>query len=124
MPRATCRYGFEGKVFAWAGGFSHTLTGHVHYPFLVIFGADGAARQVLVGESPERHDEAKWQAAREGAESWLVYDPFDGPVYTYIEWTNVDREVMERLLGAPFEPGDFASEGEPADFPSSWDVMF
>ena len=65
---------------------------------------------------------------------FLFFDPFDAPIYTWIEWQGIARATMERLLGAEFCPADFQSfrpAGATAPalktqdaFPSTWSVMF
>ena len=42
----------------------------------------------------------------EGAESQIFYDPFDGPVYQYIRWSNVSPDTLERILNITFTPED------------------
>jgi hypothetical protein len=124
MPRATCKYRFEWKVFDWAKNFSEILTGHDQYAFFIAFTETGRARKVIVGDRPETFDRQELEALQGESPSWLFHDPFEGPVYTYIQWQNVERRTMERLLGASFEPNDFMSNDKSVEFPTSWGVMF
>jgi hypothetical protein len=124
MPHATNQYAFEWKIFEWAGRFSQQLTGGPHYPFLILLSPEGRVLQIHVGDAPEQHDDQLWQRLRQPVASWFVYDPFEGPVYTYIAWQNVSQVVLERLLGAPFAADSFAAQGEAMEFPTTWQVMF
>ena len=124
MPRATTKYQFEWKVFDWAQSFSNNLTGNVHYAFLIIFTENGLPKRIIFGDRPEWHDHQEFETMRRDASSWFLHDPFDGPVYTYLKWQNVQRQVMERLIGAKFEPNDFVSNDKTIEYPSSWGVMF
>jgi hypothetical protein len=65
----------------------------------------------------------------------LLYDPLDdGMEYIYLSWQDIDREVMERLIGQSFEDADylpmptFAGRARilpiVGEFPRSWGVMF
>ena len=124
MPHATCKYQFEWKILDWATHLSSILAGHCHYAFFMVFTEDGLAKKVILVDHPETFDRKELQALQEEASSWLFYDPFEGPVYTYIQWQNVDRRTIERLMGANFEPNDFVSNDKPIEFPTSWGVMF
>jgi len=120
MPHATAKFQFEYKVFSWATHFSTVMAGD-NRCFLMALDADGAVRQLLFGENEYDYDRQTWDSLRESSPSWLFYHPFDGPVYTYMEWRNVQRETMERLIGQRFEDTDL---DERAEFPASWGVMF
>ena len=124
MPHATNKYPFEWKIFEWAGRLSKQLTGNFHYPFLILLSRDGRVLQVHFGDAPEQHDEHVWQQLREANPCWFVFDPFEGPVYTYLTWQNAPRTTFERLLGTPFGPGDFTSQDQCIEFPSTWGVTF
>ena len=66
--------------------------------------------------------------------SYLLYDPFRGMEYIWVNWARVDRLAMERLIGCHFEETDFAKTQYwvarapdlplPDQFPTSWGVMF
>ncbi len=124
MPHADNEYGFEWKVLKWAVAFSESLSGEAHVPFLILFTAEGHPLQAHFGPRPEQHDHEAWSRLKADAEGWLQYDPFEGPVYTYISWARLPMAVMERLLGAPFDEQDFTSGGKRIDFPVEWGVMF
>jgi hypothetical protein len=70
---------------------------------------------------------------RAGGQPYIFLDPFDAPEYTWLEWSNVRRSTMERLMGGPFVESDFVRmvgwRGAPAldppnTFPETWGVMF
>jgi hypothetical protein len=124
MPHATCKYPFEWRIFDWAKQFSSILTGHAHYAFFMTFTEGGLTRKVIFGDQPEEFDRRGLEALQRESSSWLFHDPFEGPEYTYIQWHNVDRRTLERIMGAEFEPDDFVSNEESIEFPTSWGVMF
>ena len=124
MPHATCKYPFEWKIFSWAAHFSSVLTGDYDNAFFMAFTEDGLTKKIILGDHPETFDRKELEVLQQEASSWLFHDPFEGPVYTYIQWQNVDRRTMERLMGANFEPNDFVSNGKSIEFPTSWSVMF
>ncbi len=124
MPHATSKYPFEWKILDWAARLSQQLEGHPHYPFLMLFRAEGGVAEIHFGEAPEQHDDRRWQELMAATPSWFAYDPFEGPEYTFLHWQQVPRAVFERLLGAAFVPADFTSGNESIEFPSTWSVMF
>jgi hypothetical protein len=124
MPHATCKYQFEWKVFHWATHFSTILTGHPYDAFFMAFTEAGHTKKIILGDQPETFDHQELEALQQESSSWLFYHPFEGPVYTSIQWQNVDRRTMERLIGANFEPDDFLSSDGSVEFPTSWGVMF
>jgi hypothetical protein len=124
MPHATNQYGFEGKIFEWATGFSRQLAGQFDYPFLILFSPDGVVREVHFGDAPMQHDDSAWQALRQAVPTWFFYDPFEAPEYTQIGWQQVRQAWFERLLGTPFAPDDLTAAGHPIEFPMTWQVMF
>jgi hypothetical protein len=124
MPHSTSKYPFEGKIGGWASRLSSALPGHPHYPFLVLFAAGGQVRQIHFGHAPQQHDDAVWRQLKADASSWLAYDPFEGPEYTYIHWQDVSKATFERLLGAPFTSEDLTVGDQAIDFPATWGVMF
>jgi len=124
MPRATNKYRFEWMILQWAWTLSSTFTGDAHYPFLILFNADGVAERLVFGPAPETHDAQEWEQARERASGWILFDPFDGPAYQYLCWEGLDQRTVERLIGATFKPEDLTAEGETMAFPRKWGVMF
>jgi hypothetical protein len=124
VPRATHKYPFEWRILEWACKLSGAFTGSPHYPFLVLLDAAGVAERVVFGSAPETHDEKEWSSLREGAGAWLAYDPFDGPVYTYLSWDGLDQPTMERLVGSRLGQEDLMAEGVTIAFPRKWGVMF
>ena len=132
MPRATSRFQFEWKVFDWAYHLSDIMSVENHC-FLMVLDPEGVVRQLLIGEDELNYDREVWGPLMESGGCWLFYHPFDGPVYTYIAWTGIARDTLERLMGERFEQTDFVelrvlgsphAESESMDFPSSWNVMF
>lgn len=131
MPRSTARFQFEWKMLAWAAKFSRLLAGE-NRCFLLLTDADGAVRQLLIGENEYEYDKDTWQAHMQSHPSWLFYHPFDGPVYTFMRWQGIERCTIERLVGGNLEdehpagplPGSRLDETEGGEFPSSWMVMF
>jgi hypothetical protein len=121
----TAKYPFEWKVFKWASHFSHRITGE-NRGFVLIL-CEGCARAIYFGEEAERLP-PNADAMKQAHESWLIYDPFEGPVYTTIEWQNAPRSAVERLIGGPFDSGDFfcatPDAASLAAFPETWNVMF
>lgn len=124
MPHPTCKYPFEWKILNWAQRFSTVLTGHCHYAFFMVFAENGLTKKIILGDQPETFDRKELVVLQQEASSWLFHDPFEGPVYTYVQWQNVDRSTMERITGASFEPNDLTSNGKSIEFPTSWGVMF
>jgi len=93
--------------------------------------SSGAVRRIFFGDGPRAFDPEMKKALTEANPSWLFYHPFDAPEYTWIEWQNVERTTMERLLGNPFDPLDFGTVHRSTDameehieFPTSWGVMY
>jgi len=124
MPRATCKYQFEWKIFNWVKDFNRILTGHFHYAFFMVFAENGLTKKIIFGDQPEKFDRTELETLQKEASSWLFHDPFEGPEYTYVQWQNVDRGTMERLVGAKFDPVDFVCDDKSIEFPTSWRVMF
>ena len=132
MPHATFRFPFEFKMLSWAADLSSLMTGE-NRCFLLILDSEGAVRQLLFGENEYDYDRETWQVAMQSNPCWLLYHPFDGPVHTYMQWQNIQRTTLERLMGKQFEEADFAKKflpqfpqtvDERVEFPASWNVMF
>lgn len=130
MPRSTARFQFEWKMMGWALRFSRTLTGE-NRCFLLIVDAEGAVRQLHFGEGELEYDQDSWRALMGAHPSWLFYHPFDGPVHTFMQWQDIERGSVERLMGERFEDADLAEPVHPepgtaglSEFPSTWSVMF
>ena len=124
MPRATCKYQFEWKIFNWAQHWSDILTGHPHYAFFMVLTGNGLTKKIILGDHPEAFDRKELEGLQQEASCWLFHDPFEGPVYTFVQWQNVDRRTMERLTSTRFEPDDFVCDDKSIEFPTSWGVMF
>lgn len=106
MPRSTVKYGFEFAILDWAHRFSTVMTGQDRGFFMVLT-LDGAVQQVLFGGAPHHFDLAVKDSLIESNQCWLFYDPFDAPEYMWIEWRNVQRSTLERLMDKCFEAADF-----------------
>jgi hypothetical protein len=124
MPRATCKYQFEWKIFNWVKHLSHILTGHPDYAFFMVLAENGLTRKIILGDHPETFDHKELEGLQQEASCWLFHDPFEGPVYTFVQWQNVGRGTVERLMGAEFEPDDFLYDDKSIEFSTSWGVMF
>ena len=64
---------------------------------------------------------------KDAGERYLFYDPVDdGMEYIALIWQNIDQEMMEKLIGSPFDANDFVSQrtGEARAYPESWAVIF
>ena len=130
MPRATARFQFEWTIFSWAAHLSEVLTGE-NRCFLAILDSRGAVRQLLFGINESQYDLQTWEALQRSNSCWLFYHPFDAPEYIYLQWQNVQRSTMERLIGGCFTDTDLVSmslssqaASEGIEFPASWGVMF
>jgi hypothetical protein len=67
------------------------------------------------------------ESATRSGKGFIFYDPIDdGMEYIYLQWDDIDRTKMERLIGKPFKPDDFVSmfSEESIDYPATWGVMF
>src|SRR5215210_2284097 len=102
MPHTTAAYYFEGKVAEWAARLAYQMTGQHDSTFVMVFGSDDTVRVTLV---PRRRgaELLKQERPLEGAEPYLVYDPFEAPEYCWLSWQGISQEVMERLIGKKFE---------------------
>jgi len=105
------------------------MTGGRFYAFLMLFHSSGAVKRIFFGDSPRQFDLDMKEALAESSPSWLFCHPFEAPEYTWIAWQNIERTVMERFIGSPFDPSDFGPVHpvdvmEPIEFPASWGVMY
>ena len=135
MPRATYGYDFEFKVFHFAMDFASRMTGSAGSMFVMLFDEQGRVSQTFfdADRNPMRpHPWATWlEELHESDRPFFLFDPFDMPEYSWLQWRRLGRETMERLLGAPLEDADF-DKGRPTApdldeegrFPPTWGVMF
>ena len=134
MPRTTYAYPFEWKVLNFAGDQSSRLTARENpQGFLMQFDEPGSVNRMEFG-CPDEGWHVLKQACIDTGSAFLLFDPFDAPEYTWLEWQGIQRATMERLLGEAFEAPDFkkadvstpaAPDLKPAGaFPDSWSVMF
>lgn len=123
MPRSTVKYEFEFKVLEWASNFSFRLTDE-NVEFLILFDSDGAIRGVLFSETSKRFRSESTNSINKS----FFYDPFDAPEYTFIQWENLNRKILERIVGHQFSEDDlntrFSNENRLEEFPNSWKIMF
>jgi len=123
MPKATNMYPFENKIWNGLEKLAFQLTGRSGEGngFKAILNSGGGLLSLFCQrEFPNFRDRG------EGAEATLFYDPFDGPVYQYINWSNISTDTLERILNVSFSTDDLISfSGERIDkIPSSHGVMF
>jgi hypothetical protein len=131
MPHTTFEYGFEWRVLELAQTVCQSGARSVR-TCLIPLDRSGARVSLVVDLRPHEWLPAKERLRQEG-QPYLFFDPFDAPEYTWLEWFQVDRAAMERLLGRPFAEADFAPLvgrrraprlDPPGTFPESWGVMF
>jgi hypothetical protein len=124
MPHSTVAYPFEGKVGAWAADLSQARTGTLR-SFLLTLVPDGAGNSFTLDFPAGDPRQAKERLQAAGT-PFLFFDPFDAPVYTWLEWHHIARPAMERLLGRELADTDFISVkgGGRRPYPESWGVMF
>ena len=123
MPTATNRYPFENKVWDGLASLAFQLTGKSGEGngFIAVLNSEGNLLSVFSqSQFPDFRDR------REGTEAFLFYDPFDGPVYQYISWSNVSKHTLERILKIKFCSDDLISfSGDRIDrIPIGHGVMF
>ena len=123
MPRATNKYPYEGKVWGGLVDLALQLTGKSEEGsgFAAILSRDGCVLSVFCErEFPDFRERI------DNADASLFYDPFEGPEYQYISWSNVSRETLERILNVTFLPEDLIGfKCDPLDeIPSTHGVMF
>lgn len=133
MPHATDAYLFEQKVWSFASGLSRQLAGDGYHPFVMLLDPTGAV-QLIYFECPEQSWHALTDKLDQAGTSYLFYDPFDAPEYTWLSWSRIDQPTMERFIGNRFDESDFekdqsrmeqAPDLQPqGQFPGSWGVMF
>lgn len=128
MPHSTAAYPFEHKIWRFAAGLLADEQGYLLVPT-----NGGRSWEILMRRLPNSKDYRERSRAARGSEpSYLFYDPVDdGAEYQYVAWRGIPREVMERMLGEPFEESDFRPDATPHsdekildDFPEEWQVMF
>ena len=123
MPRATNKYPFESKIWGGLTNLALQLTGNSEegYGFKAALNKEGCLMTIYSQAFfPDFRDRGK------ESEATLFYDPFEGPEYQYISWSNAEKETVERILNIQFTPEDFVGrDGSKLEyFPSSHGVMF
>jgi hypothetical protein len=127
MPRSTFAFGFEWKVLEVAGRLaeqqgSSEESSNPHDPWLFVADDEGAFHVVPL--------ERDWHELKDrtlaSRRPCLFLHPFDAPEYTWLQWSHIDRGMMEALMGNSFEERDFVSmrNQECRSFPESWSVIF
>jgi hypothetical protein len=81
----TAGYLFEGKVLGFAQNLSAMLAGEGYHTFLMVLTNQGAAR-TLQFEASDGYWQELMEKLDQGGDSYLFYDPFEGPEYTYLSW--------------------------------------
>lgn len=123
MPQATCKFLFEFRILGWASNFSDTMTGE-NRGFLIVFSLDGAVERIFFGSFRCDFNLDLKRTITESAVSYFFYHPFEAPEYTFIEWKNLPRQTLERLMKEEFDQNDLTASGETIEFPTTWGVMF
>lgn len=123
MPRATSQYPLENKVWDGFAKLAFQLTGKSGEGngFKAALNSEGSLLSIFSqSEYPDFRD------CGENAEATLFYDPFDGPVYQFISWSDVSADSLERILNIELVPEDLVSfNGNQQDkIPFSHSVMF
>ena len=123
MPRSTNMYPFENKVWDGLANLAFQLTGKSGEGngIKVVLNARGCLLSLF-----SQREFSDFRDRGEGAEATLFYDPFEGPVYQFIGWSNVSPDTLERVLNVKFSPEDLISfGGDRLDkIPASHSVMF
>jgi hypothetical protein len=122
MPRSTVSHAFEHGILAWA---EHFREGD---GFLAVFGPTGTIAEIYVAEAAQSgrrlvSHELKDRITQQHS-SWMFFDPFDWPEYTWLEWHQVPRTTLEQMLGEPWRKAFDASAGSLKELPETWSVMF
>ena len=96
MPHTTHAYPFERKVLGFAQALSARLAGgQGHDSFLMVLNPDGSVRTVRFEYAEDSWHRLTNKLDQTGT-SYLFYDPFDAPEYTWLSWRRVERAAMER----------------------------
>jgi hypothetical protein len=135
MPHATHAYQFEAKVATLAGDLcSRFVGGESLRSFMLVLDQNGEVSALHFNDGS-----LDWIARRtelqDFALPYLFFDPLDdGEEYIWLEWKDVARTAMERLIGQRFDDSDFRPMAHfaerapelnpPLQFPRSWRVMF
>jgi len=126
MPHATAAYLFEYKICGALAAFSVAqFGGDIELPehgFLMLLDDSGQLQRLV-----EKQDEAAFASGREGSEPFLLFDPFEAPQHTYIQWRGLSQGQIENLLHVELSESDFISRIDGSrlmPFPESRSVMF
>lgn len=127
MPRMTHQYPFERRVAGGIGGRVEALL-ELSGPgssYLLVLQTNGSISltvypmNVFPGDTLDN--------LKDAGERYIFYDPVnDGMEHIALMWQNIDQEMMEKLIGSPFDANDFVSQrtGAARAYPESWVVMF
>jgi hypothetical protein len=127
MPRSTVKHGFEFAILGWATALPAPRNTPV---FVILDEAGNITETALRGKTEEEQDRFRVETLprlKKERHSGVFWDPFDWPVYAYLEWQNVSQGAFERLIGRPFLKKELpppANEQGVCEFPTSWGVMF
>lgn len=127
MPHSTIEFAFEEQVFAFACDHSQRHSESME-PFLLLVDDQG---KVISTEFCSKEESTRHLSNREAllvdqerSHGSVFFDPFDWPEYAWLEWHEIDRAMMEQMIGRAFEESAFQSaSGTTMAFPSRWSFM-
>ena len=123
MPRSTYAYFFEMRILM-------ELTKKLGKKTAICLFSKKGDLHIIREQDDEHLQYPTWHHQEEDLKkndkSYLFYDPFDAPEYTYISWNNLSQKQMEDLIHYQFSPQEFIGyqEKKRIEFPVSWGVMF
>ena len=134
MPHSTFRYPFEFKMLDWTGELARELgiEGNPPRAFIVVIDLHTGIALPLRDIQPHEGRNAMNNCAALLTTA-IMFDPFDWPEYSALEWVNLPRAVIEALRGSPWTPANFQpmrpscsthTPDAPSQWPESWDVIF
>jgi hypothetical protein len=125
MTTSTARYRFEYRIFDWAERFSGQICGN-RRAFFIGLRQDGSVRRVYFAQGGDPFDGKRKDALAAAYSTWFLYSPYSDQGSGYVEWFELDLEVVERWLQAILDATDFAdvrSTGSRDGWPRSWRMI-
>jgi hypothetical protein len=122
---STARYRFEFQLFEWAEALSSDLCGDTRC-FFVGLRPEGSVRRIYFARPGAPFSSERKRVLADGHVHWFLYHPTGDPGPGYVEWYDLERDVVERWLKRALEPGDFEDvrgNGTLHAWPSSWRVI-
>jgi len=111
MPRVTVQYEYEWIIYGGCQEFARRLLGgdDIGCGFTALIDANG---YVIYFQSNELKEDIREELKRNYGV--IFFDPFDGPVHTFISWNNCSRKMLERSLNISLESAgnDFFSDSK------------